>query len=89
MWNPNGDFGLSKLPHILVRIIRDWQTLKYGFSEWTYRQICGSTSMMNGMMDVERKRMILLSLNGPRTYRLLSILVEPSKPGNDGNVDRI
>ena len=46
-------------------------------------------SMMNGMMDVERKRMILLSLNSPRTYRLLSILVEPSKPGNDGNVDRI
>ena len=41
------------------------------------------------MMDIKRKHTILLSLNGPRTYKLLSILVELSKTGNDGNVDRI
>ena len=35
----------------------------------------------NGVTDAERKRAIFLSVIGPRTYKLLSSLVAPSKPG--------
>ena len=35
----------------------------------------------NGVTDAERKRAIFLSVIGPRTYKLLSNLVAPSKPG--------
>ena len=35
----------------------------------------------NGVTDAERKCAIFLSVIGPRTYKLLSSLVAPSKPG--------
>ena len=38
-------------------------------------------SMPNGVTDAERKRAIFLSVIGPRTYKLLSSLVAPSKLG--------
>ena len=35
---------------------------------------------VNGVTDVERKRAIFPSIINPRTYKLLSSLVAPSKP---------
>ena len=46
---------------------------------WKLKETGAST--LNGVTDAERKRAIFLSVIGPRTYKLLSSLVAPSKPG--------
>ena len=97
MWNPNGDCGWyagPKLPHILATSrgldrLRSMAAL-YGHigefveaqEEWRqYTKRIQHYFAANRVTDVERKRAIFLSVIGPRTYKLLSSLVAPSKPG--------
>ena len=43
----------------------------------------------NGVTDETRKRAIFLSVVGPKTYKLLSSLIAPTKPGDKSYVDLV
>lgn len=53
-----------------------------GREEWTqYAERLGHFLVANGITEDERKRAVLLSVIGPKAYKLLGSLVAPKKPG--------
>ena len=53
------------------------------FHEWTqYAERLHHFLTANGISDANRKRVVLLSVFGPKAYKLLASLVAPSKPGD-------
>ena len=54
-----------------------------------YVESLGHFLDVNGIHDGNKKRSVLLSIMGPGTYKLLSSLIAPEKPGDKGFADLV
>lgn len=61
-----------------------------GREEWAqYAERLGHFLAANGITDGDRKRAVLLSVIGPKAYKLLRSLVAPDKPGDKPYADLV
>ena len=61
-----------------------------GREEWAqYAERLGHFLVANGITENERNRAVLLSVIGPKAYKLLGSLVAPEKPGDKSYADLV